>query len=118
MGQLIIDKTNIKTQHVKYILLADYNKSDKNTFIQPLDQRQFYAFIGLFYTHGLLGQSMHTYKMDFSETAGDSVFSATMWKHRFSFLCWVMSFDDPEKKTSALENESICCSASTVQHVQ
>ena len=118
MGQLIADKTNVKTQQVKYILLADYNKLDKNTFIHPLDQRKFYAFIGLFCAHGLLGQSMHTYKMVFSETAGHSVFNATMWKHRFSFLCSVISFDDPEKKTSTLENGSICCSTSTVQHAQ
>ena len=36
--------------------------------------------------------------MLFSETAGQPVFSATMLKHRFSFLCSVMSFDDPEKR--------------------
>ena len=33
----------------------------------------------------------------FSETVGHLVFSATMSKHRFSFLYAVLSFDDPEE---------------------
>ena len=95
--QLIVDNTNI--QHVKDILPAYYNKSDKNTFISSLDQGEFYAFIGLLYTRGFLRQSIHTYKMVFfPETAGHPVFSATMLKHRFFFLCLVMSFADPEER--------------------
>ena len=36
--------------------------------------------------------------MLFSETARHPVFSATMSKHRFSFLYAVLSFDDPEEQ--------------------
>ena len=98
MVQLIVDKANTKLQHVKRNLPAYYNKSNKNTFICLLDQRKVYAFTGLLYASGLLGQSMHTYKVLFSETAGHLVFSATMSKHRFKFLCSVMFFDDPKEK--------------------
>ena len=98
MPQLIVDKTNTKIQHVKDILPAYYNKSNKNTFIHPLDQGGFYAFIGLLYARGLFVQSMHTYKMLFSETAGHPVYSATLPKRRFLFLCSDMSFDDPEER--------------------
>ena len=99
MVQLIFNKTNTKIQHVKDNVPAYYNKSNKNTFICPLDQRELYVFIGLLYARGLLGQSMHMYKMLFSETAGHPVFSATMSNHRFSFLYLVMYFDHPEERS-------------------
>ena len=98
MVQLIVDKANTKIQRVKHNLPAYYNKSNKNTFICPLDQREVYAFIVLLYARGLLGQSMYTYKMFFSETAAHPVFSATTSKHRFKFLCSVMIFDDPKER--------------------
>ena len=34
----------------------------------------------------------------FSKPAGHPVFSVTMLKHKFLFLCSVMSFDDPENR--------------------
>ena len=97
MVQLIVSNTNAKIQHIKDNLPPYYNRSSKNTFIRPLDQHKLYKFIGLLYAWGLLRQSLHSYKMLFSETAGHPVFSATMSKHRFSFLYVVLSFDDPEE---------------------
>ena len=64
-----------------------------------LDERELFAFIGLLYARGLLGQSMHTYKMLFSDTTGHNIFGATMSKHRFSFLIGILSFDDPDERT-------------------
>ena len=55
MVQLINYKTKTKIQHVKDNLPAYYNKSDKNTFILLLDQREFFAFISLLYARRLLG---------------------------------------------------------------
>ena len=87
MVQLIVEKTNTKIQNVKDDLPAYYNKSDKSTFIRPVDQCEFYAFISLLYVRGLCGQSMHTYRMLFSETVVYPIFGTTMLKHRFLFLC-------------------------------
>lgn len=98
MVEHIINHTNAKIQDIKDKLPSHYNKTDKNTFIRPISQRELYAFIGLLYARGLLGQSMHTYKMLFSETAGHRIFSATMSKHRFSFLSRVLTFDDPKER--------------------
>ena len=82
MVQLIVDKINTKIKHIKDNLPAYYNKSDKITFIRPFDQREFHAFISLFYACGHFGQSMHTCKMLFSEAPGYPVFSANMLKHK------------------------------------
>ena len=98
MVQLIVEKTNTKIQNVKDDLPAYYNKSDKSTFIRPLDQCEFYTFISLLYVRGLCGQSMHTYRMLFSETVVYPIFGTTMLKHRFLFLCLAMSFDDLEER--------------------
>ena len=97
MVQLIISNSNAKIQHIKDNLPWYYNRSDKNPFIRHLDQRELYTYIGLHYARNILGQSMQSYKMLFSETSGHPVFSATMSKHRFYFLYTVLSFDDPEK---------------------
>ena len=105
MVQLIINRTNAKIEYVRDNLPPYYNKSNKNCFVYPLDEREFYAYIGLLYARGLLGQSMHTYKMLFTETAGHPVFSATMSKHRFSFLYAVLSFDDPEERRELWKND-------------
>ena len=78
MVQLTVDKANTQIQHQKDNLTTYYNKSDKNTFVRPLDQDEFYAFIGLLCVRDLLRQSMHTYKIIFSETAEHSVFSPTI----------------------------------------
>lgn len=69
MVQLIVSNTNAKIQHIKDNLPPYYNRSDKSTFRCPLDQRELYAFIALLYARGLLGQSMHSYNVLFSETA-------------------------------------------------
>ena len=98
MGQLIISNTNAKIQHIKDNLPWYYNRSDKNPFIRHLDERELYTYIGLHYARSILGQSMQSYKMLFSETSGHPVFSTTMSKHRFYFLYTVLSFDDPEKR--------------------
>ena len=65
MIQFFVDKTKTKTQNVKTNLPAYCNNSDKNTFIGSVDQREFSAFTSLLYARGLLGQSVHTYKMLF-----------------------------------------------------
>lgn len=84
MVQLFVDKTNTKIQHIKNNLPTYYSKSDKNTVIQPLDQREFHAFIGLLYARGLLVfldnqciRTIHIFLI-FSEIAGHPLFSATM----------------------------------------
>ena len=98
MVQLIVSNTNAKIQHNKDNLPPYYNKIDKSTFRCPLDQRELYASIALLYAHGILGQSMHSYNVLFSETAWNPVFSATMSKYRFLVLYAVLSFDDPEER--------------------
>ena len=98
MVQLIISNTNAKIQHIKDNLPWYYNRSDENPFIRHLDERELYTYIGLHYARSILGQSMQSYKMLFSETSGHPVFSATMSKHRFYFLYTVLSFDDSEKR--------------------
>ena len=98
MVELIVKHTNSRIQHVQDNLPEYYARTNKNTYIRPLTHREFYAFIGLLYARGLLGQSMHASKILFSETAGHAIFSGTMSKHRFSFLLSVLSFDDSEER--------------------
>ena len=98
MVELIVKHTNSRIQHVQDNLPKYYARTNKNTFIRPLTHREFYAFIGLLYAQGLLGQSMHASKILFSETAGHAIFSGTMSKHRFSFLLSVLSFDESEER--------------------
>ena len=98
MVELLVKHTNSRIQHVQDNLPEYYARTNKNTYIRPLTHHEFYAFIGLLYARGLLGQSMHASKILFSETAGHAIFSGTMSKHRFSFLLSVLSFDDSEER--------------------
>ena len=82
MNELVINNTNDKIRHIK----------------ENLPLHFVYAFIGLLYARGLLGQSMHTYKIFLCETAGHQIFTATMSKHRFTFLNAVLTFDNPEER--------------------
>ena len=86
MTELVINNTNDKIRHIKENLPPHFVESNKNTYVRLLDQEEFYAFIGLLYARGLLGQSMRTYKILFSETAGHQIFTAIMPKHRFTFF--------------------------------
>ena len=97
MIELVINNTNDKIRRIKENLPPHFVESNKNTYVRLLDQEEFYAFIGLLYARGLLGQSMHTYKILFSETAGHQIFTATMSKHRFTFLNVALTFDNPEE---------------------
>ena len=45
-----------------------------------------------------MGQSMHTFKILFSVTAEHQIFTATMSKHRFTYLNAVLTFDNPEEQ--------------------
>ena len=65
MTELVINNTNDKIRHIKENLPPHFVESNKNTYVRLLDQEEFYAFIGLLYARGLLGQSMHTYKIFF-----------------------------------------------------
>ena len=96
--ELVINNTNDKIRYVKENLPPHFIESNKNTYVRLLDQEEFYAFIGLLYARGLLGQSMHTYKITFSETAGHQIFTATMYKHRFTFFRAALIFDNPEEQ--------------------
>ena len=98
MTERVINNTNDKIRHIKENFPPHFVESNKNTYVRLLDQEEFYAFIGLLYARGLLGQSMHTYKILFSETAGHQIFTATMSKHRFTFLNAVLTFDNPEER--------------------
>ena len=98
MTELVINNTNDKIRHIQENLRPHFVESNKNTYVRLLDQEEFYVFIGLLYARGLLGQSMHTYKILFPETAGHQIFTATMSKHRFTFLNTVLTFDNPEER--------------------
>ena len=97
MVELVVKHTNTKIQHVQDNL-PEYYRLGNSTFVRPLNHQEFYAFVGLLYARGLLGQSMHHVRMLFSETCGHPVFSSVMSKHRFSFLLSVITFDDAEKR--------------------
>ena len=69
MTELVINNTNDKIRHIKENFPPHFFESNKNTCVRLLDQEEFYAFIGVLYARGLLGQSMNTFKILFSETA-------------------------------------------------
>ena len=96
MIQLIVDTTNTKIQHVKDNLPAYYNKSDNNTLFALLIITS--SMHSLVYSTPVVFLDSQCIRTTFSETAGHPVFSVTMSKHRFSFLCLVMSFDDWEER--------------------
>ena len=89
MTELVINNTNDKIRHIKENFPPHFVESNKNAYVRLLDQEEFYAFIGLLYARGLLGQSMHTYKILFSGTAGHQI---------FTFLNAVLTFDNPEEQ--------------------
>ena len=74
MVQLIVYKINAKIQYVKH------NIKRKTSPLLPWSSRTDIA-----------------YKILFFKTVGHPVFSGTTSKHRFSCLCSVISFDDPEE---------------------
>ena len=98
MTGLVINNTNDKIRHIKENLPPHFVESNKNTYVWLLDQEEFYAFIGFLYARGLLGQSMHTYKIFFSDTAAHQIFTPTMSKHILTFLSAVLTFDSPEER--------------------
>ena len=61
--ELVINNTNDKIRHIQENIPPHFVESNKNTYVRLLDQQEFYVFIGLIYARGLLGQSMHTYKI-------------------------------------------------------
>ena len=63
MAELVINNTNDKIRYIKENLPSHFAESNKNTYVRLLDQEKFYAFIGLLYARGLLGQLIHTYKV-------------------------------------------------------
>ena len=105
MSEPVINNTNDKIKHIKENLPPHFVELNKNTYVRLLDQEGFYVFIGLLYARGLSGQSMHTYKILFSETAGHRIFTATMSKHRFTFLSAVLTFDNPEEQRELWESD-------------
>ena len=92
MTELVINNTNDKIRHIKKNLPPHFVESN-NTYARLLDQEEFYAFIGLLYARGLLGQSKHTYKILFPENAAHQIFTATISKHRFIFLNAALTFE-------------------------
>lgn len=96
MVELIVKHTNTKIQHVLDNLPDHRLRSC--TYIRLLTHCELYAFIGLLYARGLLGQSMHATSILFSETAGHPIFGATMSRHRFTFLVSILSFDNAEER--------------------
>ena len=59
-------------------------QNDKYIYIHTTDIAEVYAFIGLIYARGLLGQNVSAEKM-FSDSYGHPIFTATMSKKRFRF---------------------------------
>jgi len=98
MVELIINKTNLKIQHILDNLSENYRNTDKCNYVRLLDNAEFFAFVGLIYARGLLGQAMHKSTLLFSDVAGHPIFSAPMSTHRFWFLQSVISFDDNEER--------------------
>ena len=101
MMDLIVEKTNLKINYVVDNTPPESKKllSDKYTYLKTTDLREMYAFIGLLYTHGLLGLDMHSMEILFSSTVGHSIFTSTTSKLRFTFLPKVISFfDDGERR--------------------
>ena len=96
MMDLIVEKADLKINYVIDNTPLELKKllSDKYTYFKTTDLREMYAFIGLLYASGLLGLAMHSMKILFSPTAGHSISTLTMWKHRFTFFSVVRSFDD------------------------
>jgi len=55
---------------------------------------EIYAFIGLLYLRGLLGQNNYDVSILFNDLTGNPIFGATMSKNRFKFLFANIAFDD------------------------
>lgn len=80
-------------------------KRDRLSYMQLTSPSEIKAFIGLMYLRGLLGQNHWNHKRLFQEQIGHPIFSATMSRDRFVFLCKMIKFDNPETRPARFRTD-------------
>ena len=101
----IVVHTNKKITAFRINLSNEILQNDKYTYIHTTDIAEVYAFIGLIYARGLLGQNNVSAEKIFSESYGHPIFTSTMSKNRFRFLYQCISFDDYSTRTEGWETD-------------
>ena len=115
MITMVLNNTNKKMMALIEQLPEEVHGNDKYTYLKEVTEDEIFAFFGISYARGLLGQNFLKLRRLFSVDVGHPIFSASMSFNRFVFIKALIFFDDANTRQERWRTDRFAAFRETFQ---